>query len=207
MTNHVENCQSSAQKRWKILARALSSSSSTSTSSASSQSIEQDPESFDGFDLLQPSPLDNDEIQLDLDCTWWEYAYRDRDQSRYQVSVSRLTRCFSPDELVGFNNTGNVRVWPSEECLAFYLLRNPEICRERRVLELGGGMSCLAGVLQAKYGQPREMVLTDGNPTSVENVGKILEKNGLMKEGNRVRCAVLKWGAKKQQVNNNMLFA
>ena len=77
-------------------------------------------------------------------------------------------------------------------------LKNPQICRTRKVLELGGGMSCLAGVLAAKYCEPSSVMLTDGNRTSMENVKCIVGKND---SSVMVRCAVVQWSrvAKAQQ--------
>ena len=95
------------------------------------------------------------------------------------MEIRRLKKNFTANELIGFNNTGNICVWPSEECLAYYLLKNRQLCRNRRVLELGGGMSCLAGMMVAKYCDPKEIALTDGNVTSVSNVRRIIARNGM----------------------------
>lgn len=70
-------------------------------------------------------------------------------------------------------------------------LQNPEICRRRRVLELGGGMSCLAGVLTAKYCEPSSVTLTDGNSTSVANVRRILSRNEMSDD--LADAAVVQW--------------
>lgn len=94
-------------------------------------------------------------------------------------------------ELIGFNNTGNVCIWPSEEVLTYYLLSNIHAFAGLEVLEVGGGMTCLAGVMLGKYGGLRRMDLTDGNRLSVENVQRILVKNQL--DNGRIRCFQLNW--------------
>lgn len=92
------------------------------------------------------------------------------------VDVRYLTPKLSLTQLVGFNNTGNVCVWPSEECLAVYCLQNRQIFRDKNVLELGGGMTSLAGFLVASAADPRLVHLTDGNSDSVRNISHSVER-------------------------------
>lgn len=95
----------------------------------------------------------------------------------------------TPNILVGFNNSGNIRVWPSEECLAYYLLKHEKLVRSKTVLELGSGMVGLSGLTSVALGAS-EVVLTDGNEKSVENIQQIVEINKL---SNHVTCCVLPW--------------
>lgn len=80
----------------------------------------------------------------------------------------------------GVDNTGNIRTWPSEQVLLSYLLKN-QVCEALskqfngnriRCIELGAGMAGLAGLgLMAHHSDViEEMVITDGNPQSVENL-------------------------------------
>ncbi|XP_029170124.1 calmodulin-lysine N-methyltransferase [Nylanderia fulva] len=174
-----------AQRRWRILARALTGSPEPIGSESDEEvSVRR----FTSFGLLECSPLVN--APADGESTWCEYSTR-LDNRSYEVQIRRISKCFTASELIGFNNTGNVCVWPSEECLAYYLLRNRGgLCRNRSVLELGGGMSCLAGVLAAKYCNPSAVTLTDGNVTSVENVRCIVARNDMT---HLVGCGVVQW--------------
>uniref|UniRef100_A0A183DKJ0 Calmodulin-lysine N-methyltransferase n=1 Tax=Gongylonema pulchrum TaxID=637853 RepID=A0A183DKJ0_9BILA len=95
----------------------------------------------------------------------------------------------TPNDLTGFNSTGNIRIWPSEEYLAYYLLQNQAIVRDKSVLELGAGMVGLSGLTSARLGA-HEVVLTDGNEKSVKNAQLIVDENLL---GDRVSCCVLSW--------------
>ena len=47
----------------------------------------------------------------------------------------------------------------------------------RRVLELGGGMTGLAGLLLAATAGPAAVHLTDGNSNSVDNLERIVARN------------------------------
>ncbi|XP_070168762.1 calmodulin-lysine N-methyltransferase [Polyergus mexicanus] len=173
-----------AQRRWRILARALTGSPEPIGSESDEEvSVRR----FTSFGLLECAPLVN--APADGESSWCEYSVR-LDGRSYDVQIRRISKCFTASELIGFNNTGNVCVWPSEECLAYYLLRNRGLCRNRSVLELGGGMSCLAGVLVAKYCNPSTVTLTDGNVTSVDNVRCIVARNDMTY---LVDCGVAQW--------------
>lgn len=181
--------RSTAQRRWRILAKALIGTVS--------EPISVDPENeisvrrFTSFDLLRVNRLEgNPTADPDSFAAWYEYSTV-LDNKLFTIEIRRRTkRNFTANELIGFNNTGNICVWPSEECLAYYLLKNRHLCRNRRVLELGGGMSCLAGMLAAKYCDPKEIALTDGNVTSVNNVRRIISRNGM---SDFVECGVVQW--------------
>ena len=77
---------------------------------------------------------------------------------------------------------------------AYCLEKSGEIFDGRkRVVELGGGMTCLAALILAKAA-PRlldSVLLTDGNEASVENLRAILAENGDLK--GRVSAQVLRW--------------
>lgn len=174
-----------AQRRWRILARALTGSPEPIGSDSDSEGVSV--RRFTSFGLLRCATLGN--APADGESSWCEYSAR-LDGRPYDVQIRRISKCFTASELIGFNNTGNVCVWPSEECLAYYLLRNRGLCRNRSVLELGGGMSCLAGVLAAKYCNPSAVTLTDGNVTSVDNVRCIVVRNDMAE---LVECGVVQW--------------
>lgn len=129
------------------------------------------------------------ENQLDrLDDCWLKYSVCVADQT-LSVELCLLRQQLTATELMGFNNTGNICVWPSEEVLAWYLLPQLSLFSGKTVLELGGGMTCLAGVMMARYGQPTAVHLTDGNALSVENVRRIAQRNSLP----RTKVSQLDW--------------
>ncbi|XP_045595973.1 calmodulin-lysine N-methyltransferase isoform X1 [Procambarus clarkii] len=179
-SNH-ENCESKstvARRRWKILAEALQRSSCRDASPDSASTRK-----FQSFGLLSYDPLGHDFYSIS--CI----------NSDLAVIVRLLRRDFSPSELTGFNNTGNVCIWPSEEILTYYCLSNLKIFSGKSVLELGGGMTCLAGMLVSASGGPSNMVLTDGNALSVNNVKVSLQRNDLP---SKTCSRVLRWGVQEE---------
>ncbi len=106
---------------------------------------------------------------------WYMYEY---DQLIHcDVAVRYITESTSLEAMMGFNNTGNVCLWPSEEVLAYYCLKHAEMFRGAAVCELGCGMTGLAGLMLATTQQPSQVLLTDGNCKSVENVNEIIREN------------------------------
>ncbi|KAJ8676717.1 hypothetical protein QAD02_012504 [Eretmocerus hayati] len=202
LTQQQRQRRSDARKRWRLLAKALTGCPEAQVCPVDGEDGDEDDDEeevsvrrFGSFGLLRASLLGSES-----DCTWWLYSGKLGRRFRPQLLVSTLRNGgFSAEQLVGFNNTGNVCVWPSEECLAYYLLKRPELCRGKRVLELGGGMSCLAGALAAKYCSPRSLTLTDGNPVSVANASRIVERNGLAPVA---RCAVVQWARAAKALNS-----
>lgn len=129
--------------------------------------------------------------------TWFEYSIS-IDQRVFKLNIGHRNRTFSAEDLMGFNNTGNVCIWPSEETLSYYVCLNLPIFANKSVLELGGGMSCLAGLFVAKYSTANEVLVTDGNKTSMENVEAILQCNSF---ACNTDCTVLKWGEPNNSYN------
>lgn len=118
------------------------------------------------------------------------------DDVEYSINIGHRNRTFSAEDLMGFNNTGNICIWPSEETLTYYVGANLNIFKDKTVLELGGGMSCLAGFVCAKYASPKRVTLTDGNKISVENVQASFYCNEFACP---VICDVLKWDQFKEK--------
>lgn len=173
-----------ARDRWKILAQALQKSGPLSTLPTSVRR-------FQSYGLVSAVPLQN---ICENGATWYEYCAT-VGQSMFSVLVRHPQRSFTAADLMGFNNTGNICVWPSEEVLAYYGLCNKNLFNCKSVLELGGGMSCLAGLMVGKYTSASRVHLTDGNSFSMENVSHILDKNGFGKS-THVTSSVLQWGKK-----------
>ncbi|KAG8310084.1 calmodulin-lysine N-methyltransferase-like isoform X3 [Homalodisca vitripennis] len=187
MNGGCQNHNEMARKRWKLLARALHrNKEETDQLSEDIISVRR----ITSFGLMNLRQLEN--ISNDLDALWFEYSTNIH-QETFSLKIRHLIKMITPVELMGFNNTGNVCVWPSEEVLAYYALCNKEAFDGKTILELGGGMTCLAGLLIAKYTQASNVCLTDGNISSVANVRNIMDENGF-KDSSRISCAVLKWG-------------
>lgn len=163
---------------------------------------------FGGFGLINCSPMNENQIinqselfgeLLNRLCghsrNWYNYQIQleGNDHEVFSLNVHHiLEKAVSVSELMGFNNTGNICLWPSEEALAAYVLENKETFANKSVLELGGGMTCIAGLFIAKYCNPYLIHLTDGNAKSVENVQTIIRMNEL---GSKcfLKASVLKW--------------
>lgn len=187
MNGECHNHNEMARKRWKLLARALQHNKEELDKLSEDIISVRRISSFGLFNLHQ---LEN--VSKDPRAHWFEYSVAIH-QEVYSVKIRHLTKTITPVELMGFNNTGNVCVWPSEEVLAYYALCNKEVFNGKTVLELGGGMTCLAGLLIAKYTKASQICLTDGNISSVDNVRHVIDENGF-KNSSRVSCDVLQWG-------------
>lgn len=199
-----------AKRRWKILAKALCHGSNSYDESetennspiqlATNQSnlIASDDylasvRRFTCFSLFQRNSfIVRRYVNEDIQSAENWFVYRTNvDSQEYSLVVHELSQKFTPENLIGFNNTGNICIWPSEEALAFYILHHLPAFHQRRVLELGGGMTCLASLLIAKYTKADFVHLTDGNDLSCANANEMLAQN-IINSAN-VMCSVLKW--------------
>jgi calmodulin-lysine N-methyltransferase len=110
--------------------------------------------------------------------------------SSFSVKVRFLNGPTDLKNLVGFNNTGNICLWPSEEIMTYFCVKNSSIFDNKSVCELGGGMTCLAGLMISKCSQPKEVFLTDGNEASFENLEAICCESEFECS---VECCLLQW--------------
>lgn len=182
--------KTNARKRWKILAKVLRKDSEESVTDET-EDVMASVRRFKSFDVLQQAAI-SDESQAKMigkPENWYTYRIR-LDSNEYCVNIHHMDRHFTPADLIGFNNTGNICVWPSEEALTVYCLN--ELCNfdNKWVLELGGGMTCLSGLMIAKYSKPYAVHLTDGNQISVDNVKRTIRLNEM---NCYTKCSTLKW--------------
>jgi hypothetical protein len=76
------------------------------------------------------------------------------------------------NKLHGVDNTGNICVWPAESLLLHTLLTESKyksLVIDQRILEIGGGMTALAGLGLAVSGICSDVTVTDGHPDCVTN--------------------------------------
>lgn len=188
--------------RWKLLSAAVKSKqfkrtsttdslceASTSSSSDASSSVPQTPELSESsgdhslsllsqcsslvqaYALMTYAHLDSTWIT----CTWNPVLLQ---SSPLELFFKFVPPSLTVQDLAGFDNSGNVRVWPCEELLA-YLLYGPlqQRIRKTRILELGAGMTALAGLVAIALDMGPEIHLTDGNERCVTNIGEIVRRN------------------------------
>ncbi|KAJ3231848.1 hypothetical protein HDU78_007467 [Chytriomyces hyalinus] len=122
--------------------------------------------------------------------------------SGYQLKIStpqhRIDKANLFSQYSGFLNTGNVRIWNSEHVMAYWAaIKNPELFRGKSVLELGSGMTGLAGLAIASAANPASVHVTDGNPTSVASLQSNIARNlSCFGPSAVVNASQLLWGEK-----------
>jgi hypothetical protein len=119
-------------------------------------------------------------------CEYWKYETPDKLSgsrsfclySREKPRTSGLNvKALLSNKLHNVDNTGNVCVWPAEPLLLHTLVNAKEyreLVQNKRVLEIGGGMTALAGLGLAFSGIAASVVVTDGHPDCVKNQVRIL---------------------------------
>ncbi|XP_034040366.1 calmodulin-lysine N-methyltransferase [Thalassophryne amazonica] len=176
-----------ARARWTLLRQVLRQNH-VESSEAKQVSVRR----FSTFDLFSRKlllPSDSDTA----DGQWVEY--RSVSSPEYSALLRDNLGPLRVDEVLNsFDNTGNVCVWPSEEVMAHYCLQKRHMFKGA-VCELGGGMTCLAGLMVAICADVKEVLLSDGNEKSIHNVRKLLETNrqAQLFGSTRVSARVLRW--------------
>ncbi len=179
-----------AKKRWKILSGAIVKASKAKKKKMEETANGENPIRYPNYGLLRVEKTEPRDQEPDR--VWYRVSIARDGDTKDSLEICVLRPDFSVHDLMGFNNTGNVCVWPAEECLAAYCLENSEVFRGAKVVELGGGMTSLAGLLLAqRVPDVTSVVLTDGNEASVDNLGAILDRSGRSK----VSASVLRWGS------------
>ena len=94
------------------------------------------------------------------------------------------------DELTGFDRTGDARIWPGGEALAWWILGHGNLVEGKRVLELGAGKVGLPSLACVECAVS-SVEVTDGNQKCVELLRFNVEKS---KRACDVDITRLLWG-------------
>ncbi|EGT48210.1 hypothetical protein CAEBREN_08493 [Caenorhabditis brenneri] len=138
------------------------------------------------------------------DCMWiyqrdnssFDFDFDDNDDSHLRIFkfIPPKTSISLHSLASGFDNTGNVRIWPGSEALAWVIQRNPSsvLAPGNRILELGAGFLGLSSFLIAKLFPDSTVWVTDGNLESIRSLEQV--KNANPEFRSRVHIKQLIWG-------------
>ncbi|XP_068728185.1 calmodulin-lysine N-methyltransferase-like [Montipora capricornis] len=173
--------QRKARQRWKLLASVINKQA------LGRENINVSVRRFSGFNLFSKTFLESEG-----DYEWTDYRLFGSHVNKPML-VKQRSRQVILEDLTGFDNTGNVCLWPSEEVLTYYLVKNKNQLNGKTVCELGAGMTGLAGIFLASFAEPFHVVLTDGNYDCVENMRAIIHRNQPSFGSTLVTCQSLIW--------------
>ncbi|XP_074662329.1 calmodulin-lysine N-methyltransferase-like isoform X2 [Tubulanus polymorphus] len=179
-----------AHQRWHILANVLKKTGvETNDNSASVRR-------FSSFGLLKATKIDENPCDSVVyteegDISWHQYSCYNF--PNFKAKIRQLSKSLDISDLLEFDNTGNVCIWPAEEILAFYSMSHKDKFKNKSVCELGGGMTCLAGIAVAMETEMKQMVLTDGNEKSIRNLEEIITANKDAFKHSDVNVKLLRW--------------
>jgi len=123
------------------------------------------------------------------DNTWWKTYSLDKE-------CNNVIKLLEDKSMISKGTTG-LRTWEASLRLAEYFIQNPELCRGKRIIELGAGIGLLSLVC-AKLGA-KAVNATDVNPDVIERLHLNIEtnKNILNKENLVIpRAEKLDWNEK-----------
>ena len=173
----AEGGSSTARERWRILRDILITKKKAKNENACNSVSVRRFSTFDLFRIDKHLGKKDDQVNgKDEGVQWLSYNY-DNSRRAVSVDIAFLPSQVSLQDLQGFNNTGNVCIWPSEEVMALYCLENITQFTDLSICELGSGMTGLAGIFLAATKCPKEVILTDGNEKSVTNLNRIISRN------------------------------
>ncbi|CBX32974.2 LOW QUALITY PROTEIN: Protein CBG20782, partial [Caenorhabditis briggsae] len=146
------------------------------------------------------------DVKCDIDCMW----INQRDNSSFDSDLDdfcgddshlRIFKFFPPKKEIslhslasGFDNTGNVRIWPGSEALAWMIQKHYStlLAPGNRILELGAGFLGLSSFLIAKRFPETTVWITDGNMESISSLEQIRMANPNLLD--RIHVRQLIWG-------------
>uniref|UniRef100_A0A914VN74 Calmodulin-lysine N-methyltransferase n=1 Tax=Plectus sambesii TaxID=2011161 RepID=A0A914VN74_9BILA len=181
-----EAVPSSSKKRWRLLAHTISKKRRTEGDDDLTLSVCR---RFLTFGLMQYGEMAAPAASSGI---WKSVTFAPgHGDASFHAAVHLLSdEAVSVEDLVGFNNTGNVCIWPAEEVMAYYVGKYAKICAGRRVVELGAGMTGVAGLCAASV-KAESVLLTDGNEKSVANLDLIVRHSNF----SNVSARLLRWDA------------
>lgn len=171
----VKKENSNAKNRWKLLARAILSNNKREMKIKEKLLPMSDvSQVFSGFDLVNVEQMrkENDTENNET----YTIKLEGGSGNKFECNV-HIEKLWTMKDLIGFNNTGNVTFWTSEAALTYFVMENLPMFNDSWVLELGGGMFCLSGLMLAKYSSAFAVHLSDGNQSSLNNVRNSIALN------------------------------
>lgn len=178
------NSLSISRQRWHLLSEAVRLKQfklqdlpafyeKTILSSPAKQSVDPLSIIIESFGLINYRYQSNEKVWIT--CNW----SKELNLQDLNLDIKLVHDRLHVKDLVGFDNSGNVRVWSSEEALG-YLLSNGILRSKlegRIICELGAGMTALAALIFARLDLHHQLYLTDGNERCVRNIQEIVQRN------------------------------